>query len=104
MAERIVDDLEVIEIQEQDREWTPPGQRLAEAIEEERPVGQPGEEIEKRLAREPSFENLAGRYILGDSENCRPPAKVERMGGSFNVDQMAISEAVPPRPGAETPR
>ena len=53
VAQAVVDDLELVEIDEEDGERRAgplrAGQRVRQAVEEERPVGQPGERVVQRL-------------------------------------------------------
>ena len=54
VAERVVDGLELVEVDEQDRDplLGAPDERVAEAVDEEDAVGQPGERIVERLVPE----------------------------------------------------
>ena len=66
VAERVVDDLEAVEVEEEDGDAAlAPArapQRLAEAVEEQRAVGQPGERVVQRAVGELEL----GALALGD--------------------------------------
>ena len=57
VAERVVDRLEVVEVQEEDRVVAPArGEQLAEPVEEERAVGQPGQRVVEGLVLEAALQ------------------------------------------------
>ena len=57
MAERVVDRLEVVEVEEEDRVVAPArGEQLAELIEEQRAVGEPGQRVVEGLVLEAALQ------------------------------------------------
>ena len=66
MAEAVVDRLEVVEVDEQDGQPAAAprcgsDERVLEAVDEQRPVGEPGQRVVERLVAELVLERLAGR-------------------------------------------
>ena len=60
VAERVVDHLEVVEVDEQHRDLlAAAGDQLAQALQEERPVRQPRERVVMRLVVELALDPLA---------------------------------------------
>src|SRR5438067_3299304 len=71
MADRVVDQLEAVDIDEQHRQRPrPPLQRLdgvVEAVGEQHPVRQPGERVVERLVRQLLLERSASRAPSSDT-------------------------------------
>src|SRR5712692_11075820 len=76
VAEAVVEHLEAVEVDEQNREVVALAaaharQRLAEAVHEERAVGQPGERIVERVVTDLVLGALAGRQIEEEPDGRR---------------------------------
>ena len=83
VTEAVVDDLEVVQVEEQDRHASAAAllarQRVAHAIDEESPVGQPGEAVVGRLASQLLLEGFALAYVAGIEHDAAHAGIVEKV-------------------------
>ena len=81
VPERVVDLLEVVEVEEEHRERAvvaaPAGQRLARGLDEHRAVGEPGDGVVEGLVRELGLERLALADVAGVEQDAAdvPPRR-----------------------------
>jgi diguanylate cyclase (GGDEF)-like protein/PAS domain S-box-containing protein len=95
VAERVVDPLEVIQVDEDDRDLRPLHQRPAEPVPEQDTVGQPGQRIVICLLRELGLERDPGRHVLRDHQRRRPLPEGQRVGRDLDLDQAPRVNHVP---------
>ena len=102
MAKGVVDLLEAIQIQAQDRGLLSVagglGQTLLHSIFQQKPIGQPGEQVVVRLVNQLLMQLLAVGDVLHQDETALPPLEVDAMGRHVHLDVGAIF--APMAPGA----
>ena len=98
--ERVVDQLEAVEVEVDDREAADPapGRGHPHAVGEQRPVGKAGERVVERLAGEPLLGLLAIGHVLDLSDQVAGRAVlavVDRRDVERDPDRMAVGVDVP---------
>ena len=96
MPQAVVDRLEIVEIQEEDRQRglaQPAGaiERVLDAIDEERPVGEPGQRIVQRLVAELCLELLAGRDVVDERVEADGATTLRRPDRQLNRELVAVA-------------
>ena len=96
VPEAVVDRLEVVEIQEEDRQRevaqpAGPIERVLDPIGEERPVGEPGQRIVQRLVAELCLELLSGRDVVDQGVEADHSAALRRPDRELNGELVAVA-------------
>ena len=94
VAERVVDDLEAVEVQEEHAQPLLLAVGLrdgdVQAVVEEQPVGQTGEDVVVGEALDLLFGALPLRDVEGDAEHGRPAPELDGAGGGVQPALLAV--------------